>query len=133
MAKRLTMAEIDAILTLHTTRHSNREIATLLGVNRETVGKYVAQAEARVGHVARVPGDYVDVSMCHRLARRLSVIEPDVETGRAESFEKPKPGLGNQPPEGRLLVCWQIEDADGVFLGDDQGVPLGYWERIPEG
>ena len=47
MAKRLTMAEIDAILTLHTSRHSNREIATLLGVNRETVGKYVAQAEAR--------------------------------------------------------------------------------------
>ena len=31
MAKRLTMAEIDAILTLHTTGHSNREIATLLG------------------------------------------------------------------------------------------------------
>ena len=39
MAKRLTMAEIDAIITLHTTRHSNREIAALLGVNRETVGK----------------------------------------------------------------------------------------------
>ena len=46
MAKRLTMAEIDAIITLHTTRHSNREIAALLGVNRETVGKYVARAEA---------------------------------------------------------------------------------------
>ena len=47
MAKRLTMAEIDAILTLHTTGHSNREIATLLGRNRETVGKYVGQADAR--------------------------------------------------------------------------------------
>jgi IS30 family transposase len=47
MAKRLTMAEIDAILTLHTTGHSNREIATLLGRNRETVGKHVGQAEAR--------------------------------------------------------------------------------------
>ncbi len=44
MAKRLTMAEIDTILTLHKAGHSNREIATLLGVNRETVGKYLARA-----------------------------------------------------------------------------------------
>ncbi len=47
MANQLTMAEIDAILTLHTTRHSNREIATLLGKDRETVGKYVARAKAK--------------------------------------------------------------------------------------
>jgi transposase len=47
MANRLTMAEIDAILTLHTTRHSNREIAALLGRDRETVGKYVARAKAQ--------------------------------------------------------------------------------------
>ena len=47
MANRLTMAEIDRILTLHTTEHSNREIARLLGVNRETVGKYVAWAKAQ--------------------------------------------------------------------------------------
>ena len=47
MANRLTMAEIDRILTLHTTDHSNREIADLLGINRETVGKYVAQAKAQ--------------------------------------------------------------------------------------
>ena len=33
MANRLTMAEIDRIVTLHTTEHSNREIARLLGVN----------------------------------------------------------------------------------------------------
>ena len=47
MANRLTMAEIDRILTLHTTDHSNREIADLLGVDRGTVGKYVAQAKAQ--------------------------------------------------------------------------------------
>lgn len=46
MAKRLTMAEIDAILTLHKTGHSNRRIAALLGVNRETVAKHLAEAEA---------------------------------------------------------------------------------------
>jgi transposase len=47
VAKRLTMAEIDTILTLHRTRHSNREIAALLGVDRETVGKHLARAKAQ--------------------------------------------------------------------------------------
>ena len=47
MANRLTMAEIDRIHTLHTTAHSNREIADLLGINRETVGKYVTRAKAQ--------------------------------------------------------------------------------------
>jgi hypothetical protein len=44
MANRLTMAEIDAMLTLHTTRRSQRAISRLLEVDRGTVGKYVAQA-----------------------------------------------------------------------------------------
>ena len=47
MAKRLTMAEIDTILTLHKAGHSNREIAALLGMNRETVGKHLARAKAQ--------------------------------------------------------------------------------------
>jgi hypothetical protein len=46
MAKRLTMAEIDTILTLHKAGHSSREIAALVGVNRETVGKHLARAKA---------------------------------------------------------------------------------------
>ncbi|MFC1596833.1 hypothetical protein ACFL5Q_02695 [Planctomycetota bacterium] len=47
MANRLTMAQIDAILTLHKTRKSSRKIAQLLEVDRGTVGKYVRQAEAQ--------------------------------------------------------------------------------------
>ncbi len=47
MAKRLTMAEINTILTLHKAGHSNREIAALLGVNRETIGKYLGRAKAQ--------------------------------------------------------------------------------------
>jgi hypothetical protein len=41
------MAEIDGLLTLHTAEHSNREIADLLGINRETVGEHVARAKAQ--------------------------------------------------------------------------------------
>ncbi len=47
MAKRLTMAAVDTILTLHKAGHSNREIAALLGVNRETVGKHLARVKAQ--------------------------------------------------------------------------------------
>ena len=46
MAKRLTMAEIDTIVTLHKAGHSNREIAALVGVNRETVGKHLSRSKA---------------------------------------------------------------------------------------
>jgi hypothetical protein len=47
MAKRLTMAEIDTILTLRKAGHSSREIAALVGVNRETVGKHLARIKAQ--------------------------------------------------------------------------------------
>lgn len=46
MANRLTMAEVDTLLTLHRSGRSNREIARLTGVHRETVGRYVARAAA---------------------------------------------------------------------------------------
>jgi len=47
MANRLSMAKVSAILSLHQSGHSNRRIAKLLGVDRETVGKYVEAAENR--------------------------------------------------------------------------------------
>ena len=43
MANRLSMAKINAILTLHKANHSNRRIAELLDVHRETVGRYIAR------------------------------------------------------------------------------------------
>jgi len=41
------MATREAILTLHRQGHSNRKIARLLGVNRETVGKHVRASESK--------------------------------------------------------------------------------------
>jgi transposase len=46
MTRELKMAEIDAILTLHRSGHSQREIARMLGMNRETVARHISQ---RVG------------------------------------------------------------------------------------
>jgi transposase len=45
MANRLTMATISAIQSLHRSGYSNRRIAELLDVDRETVAKYVAQVQ----------------------------------------------------------------------------------------
>ena len=47
MANRLTMVTIDAILALRKAGYSNRKIAQLLDVDRETVGKYLAQGESK--------------------------------------------------------------------------------------
>ena len=45
MANRLSMAKVNAILSLHQSGHSNRRIAALLGIDRETVDKYMEAAE----------------------------------------------------------------------------------------
>jgi len=47
MARRLKMAEISTIRTLNQTGHSNREIARLTGIHRETVAKYVATESSK--------------------------------------------------------------------------------------
>ena len=47
MARRLKMAEVTTIRTLHQSGHSNRKIARLVGVHRETVAKYVAEEDSK--------------------------------------------------------------------------------------
>jgi len=47
VVNRLTMATIQAIFALHRSGHSNREIARLLGVHRDTVAGYLGVAESQ--------------------------------------------------------------------------------------
>jgi transposase len=55
MAKQLSMGQVSSILMLHQSGHSNRQIAKLLGVHRETVAKYLAgrREPAKPDHRAR--------------------------------------------------------------------------------
>jgi len=46
VANRLTMAMIETVLALHRRKWSTRRIALELGINRETVARYIAQAAA---------------------------------------------------------------------------------------
>jgi hypothetical protein len=57
MANRLSMAKVNAILSLHQSGHSNRRIAKLLGVDRETVGKYVGLAAENPPNAPTGSGD----------------------------------------------------------------------------
>lgn len=45
MANHLSMANQQAIAALHRSGHTNRHIARVLGINRETVGKYVRELQ----------------------------------------------------------------------------------------
>jgi transposase len=55
MANRLSMADVRAIFTLHASEHSNRRIAELLDIHRETVGKYLAAAAAEAQNRPNAP------------------------------------------------------------------------------
>ena len=54
MANQLTMADIQAILTLHQRGWRNRRIARELNIDRETVAKYI-RASACVPKPAKAP------------------------------------------------------------------------------
>jgi transposase len=56
MAKQLSMGQINSIVTLHRSGHSNRKIARLLEVHRETVAKYLAQTEPAKPDLRVPPG-----------------------------------------------------------------------------
>jgi len=56
MANQLKMAKVNAILSLHQQGWSQRKIAEELNVNRETVAKYLAAAEAAQAEVRSGPG-----------------------------------------------------------------------------
>ena len=47
MANQLSMAKVKSIETLHASGHSNRQIAKLLGIQRETVNGYVNRLKAQ--------------------------------------------------------------------------------------
>ena len=47
MANQLKMAEIEAIRTLHKSGRSQREIARLLGIHRDTVAKHLSAEDSK--------------------------------------------------------------------------------------
>ena len=80
MANHLSMANIQAIAALHQSGHSNRHIARVLGINRETVGKYVAKLKAQAAQNQPNPqtgsGEQQPVSESTATAGPVSSCEP---------------------------------------------------------
>lgn len=85
MARRLTMAKQTTIQTLHESGHSNRKIAELVGVHRETVGKYVAAGDRS--------GDSIPAKPDHRVAGAQNGPQNHCEPFRELILEKLEQGL----------------------------------------
>ena len=85
MANRLKMAKVNAILTLHRSGHSNRRIAELLQIHRETVARYVARWQAEFQNRPEAPPGCEPAATQNR---------PEAPPG-AEPNEGPFPGGGD--------------------------------------
>ena len=71
----------------------------------------------------------MDMGVGHRLAGGLAVVDADIESGGLEFRLKLLPNLGDQPPQGRLFLGRQIEQADNVLPGHDERMPFGSSDR----
>ncbi len=88
MANRLKMAKIQAILTLHDQKWPNRRIARELGVDRETVGKYV-QASTCDPKPAKAPtGSLPDIVESEEAALVQAMPDLEWEVNPGESVTK---------------------------------------------
>lgn len=116
MANQLTMAEIDTILTLHKAGESNRTISTLVGVNRETVGKYLARAKAQ-----NQPNAPTGNSLGEKIALPA---EGDVDAGGAGTAAENQPNAPTGPRSAcevfREEILAKIEQGlEGVRIHQD--------------
>jgi hypothetical protein len=102
MANRLTMAMIQAILQLHEQKWTNRKIAQELGVNRETVAKYI-RASGCVPKPAKAPlgSDAVGGQAAEATGRQflagVSREEKEIKACQASPFQAYHRPIQNQP------------------------------------
>ena len=69
------MANLQAIAALHRSGYSNRHIARVLGVNRETIGRYVGELQNQPNSQTGSGGNAITASPQVK-ARSLSSCEP---------------------------------------------------------
>jgi len=95
MANRLKMARIQTILTLHEQGLSNRKIGEIADVHRETVGKYVNEANSKPANAPTGSGG--ESSSAEPTEKVASVgLKSDCETHRAFIEQRVELGLSAQ-------------------------------------
>ena len=90
-------------------------------------------AAARVGRVAVVARDHVDVRVENRLPGAAPAVEPDVDAGRMVTVQQILPHPLHQLPAGGLLFRLHQEVLGHVPTRDDQSVPFRHRIRIRDG
>ena len=95
-------------------------------------GDHVADPAARVGHVARVPRNDVNVQVEDRLPGRPPDVDPDVvAVGCMRRLDRRLRGLHRLqqlPP----FLAGRLEPARDVPARDEQRVPVRHRERVPQ-
>jgi hypothetical protein len=95
-------------------------------------GYHVANAAARVGDVAGVAGDDVDVEVKDRLARGGADVPADVEPVGPVLLQDLVPGDRDRGDQLLLLRGSGLPPGGDVAAGDEEGVPGGHREGVPE-
>ena len=90
-------------------------------------------AAARVGRVAVIARDHMDVRMEDRLPGAAPAVEPDVDAGRMVAVQQILPHPLHQLPTGGLLVGMHQEVLGHMAPRDHQSVPFRHRIRIRYG
>lgn len=117
MAKQLSMGQISSILTLHQSGYSNRKIAKLLGVHRETVAKYLAAA----GEIPAKPDHRLPATPDHGVPAKPDHRVPPGPASKCEPFRglilsKLERGLDGQ------RIYQDLRDEEEGFAGSYSSV-----------
>jgi len=93
---------------------------------------HVAHAAARVGHVAVAPRDHVQMQVRHRLSRRRTDIDADVEGVRRPTRPDRVTDGVDRAEEFGSLFGRRVEPARHMPMRNDERMPVGYGKAVPQ-
>jgi hypothetical protein len=92
----------------------------------------VPDASSRIGYVARIPGDKVNVQVKHGLTTCNADVHADIETVRPVTGFDGGPRLGERPHHADLFVRCRLKPSRDMPTSRQQQVARAHRERVPE-
>ena len=108
---------------------SSVTLTPIAGLRRD----HPTDSAPRIGRIASVSGDDVDVSVHHRLSCRLPVVDSDVEAVWMMFCYQLLLGVSDQSPQRCLIIGRKFEETSDMLPGNNQGVALAHRESVGEG
>lgn len=83
-----------------------------------------------IGDITLSPWNDMNVGVHHRLSRRRTIVDADVESIRLHFDHQLATNQRNQPPKVSLFFVGQVEQTGDVPLGDDERVAFCDWKFV---